>query len=43
MCKLFLCTKNELKIAIQKSGRLHEESMDLLKVCGIQLQSGAGN
>jgi ATP phosphoribosyltransferase len=32
----------KLRIAIQKSGRLHEESMALLKSCGIQLQSGAG-
>lgn len=32
----------KLRIAIQKSGRLHEESMALLKTCGIQLQSGAG-
>lgn len=29
-----------LKIAIQKSGRLHENSMQLLKECGIELNNG---
>ena len=29
-----------LKIAIQKSGRLYEESVKLLKECGIQLNNG---
>jgi ATP phosphoribosyltransferase len=29
-----------LKIAIQKSGRLHEDSMKLLKECGIQVSNG---
>jgi ATP phosphoribosyltransferase len=29
-----------LRIAIQKSGRLHEESMKLLKECGIGLKNG---
>lgn len=29
-----------LKIAIQKSGRLYEDSMKLLKECGIQLNNG---
>jgi ATP phosphoribosyltransferase len=29
-----------LKIAIQKSGRLYEESLKLLKECGIQLNNG---
>jgi ATP phosphoribosyltransferase len=43
MCKpFFIYEKMKLKIAIQKSGRLHEDSMDLLKACGIQLQAGAG-
>ncbi len=32
----------KLKIAIQKSGRLHEESLHLLKKCGIRLNSGTG-
>jgi ATP phosphoribosyltransferase len=30
----------ELKIAIQKSGRLHEGSMQLLKECGIKVSNG---
>ena len=29
-----------LKIAIQKSGRLYEESVKLLKECGIQINNG---
>ncbi|MEO8962670.1 MAG: ATP phosphoribosyltransferase [Ginsengibacter sp.] len=29
-----------LKIAIQKSGRLHESSMQLLKECGIEINNG---
>src|SRR5688500_20241460 len=29
-----------LKIAIQKSGRLHDDSMKLLKECGIDLSNG---
>ncbi|MEO9021156.1 MAG: ATP phosphoribosyltransferase [Ginsengibacter sp.] len=29
-----------LKIAIQKSGRLHEQSLQLLKECGIELNNG---
>ena len=29
-----------LKIAIQKSGRLHEESIQLLKDCGINVKNG---
>lgn len=32
----------KLKIAIQKSGRLHEESLHLLKKCGISLNSATG-
>ena len=31
---------NKLKIAIQKSGRLHEESLKLLKDCGIKIENG---
>jgi len=31
---------SKLKIAIQKSGRLSEKSLDLLKNCGIKLQNG---
>ena len=31
---------SKLKIAIQKSGRLSEKSLELLKSCGIQLQNG---
>src|SRR5690349_24677154 len=29
-----------LKIAIQKSGRLHENSMQLLEECGIEINNG---
>lgn len=32
--------KNKIRIAIQKSGRLHEESVSLLKSCGIELNNG---
>lgn len=32
---------NKLKIAIQKSGRLHEDSVKLLKDCGIDMKNGA--
>ncbi len=31
---------SKLRIAIQKSGRLHEESMDLLKAIGISIDNG---
>ena len=31
---------NKLKIAIQKSGRLYEDSVRLLKDCGIDLKNG---
>jgi ATP phosphoribosyltransferase len=31
---------NTLKIAVQKSGRLSEKSLELLKNCGIKLQNG---
>ncbi len=30
-----------LKLAVQKSGRLHEDSMRLLKECGISISNGA--
>src|SRR5438105_8490052 len=30
----------KLKIAIQKSGRLHEDSVNLLKECGIDISNG---
>jgi len=32
--------QNKLRIAIQKSGRLHEDSMRLLKECGIDISNG---
>jgi ATP phosphoribosyltransferase len=32
--------ENKLKIAIQKSGRLHEDSIRLLKECGIDISNG---
>jgi ATP phosphoribosyltransferase len=31
---------NKLKIAIQKSGRLYDDSVKLLKDCGIDLKNG---
>jgi ATP phosphoribosyltransferase len=31
---------NTLKIAIQKSGRLHDESIQILKDCGISVYNG---
>ena len=31
---------NRIKIAIQKSGRLHEDSLALLKACGISIDNG---
>ncbi|MDD3640126.1 MAG: ATP phosphoribosyltransferase, partial [Bacteroidales bacterium] len=31
---------SKLKIAIQKSGRLHEDSLKLLKDCGIDVNNG---
>jgi ATP phosphoribosyltransferase len=31
---------NKLKIAVQKSGRLHDESLRLLKDCGISIDNG---
>jgi ATP phosphoribosyltransferase len=33
-------TEQKLRIAIQKSGRLHEDSMRLLKECGIDITNG---
>jgi len=33
--------RTKLKIAIQKSGRLHEDSVRLLKDCGIEIKNGA--
>src|SRR6188472_2024883 len=30
----------KLKLAIQKSGRLHDDSMKLLKDCGIDIKNG---
>jgi ATP phosphoribosyltransferase len=38
---LFMSEK-KLKIAIQKSGRLNEDSIDLLKKCGIKFNNGLG-
>ncbi|MGL4632012.1 MAG: ATP phosphoribosyltransferase, partial [Leadbetterella sp.] len=32
-----------LKIAIQKSGRLSEDTLSLFKECGIKLDMGKGN
>ena len=31
-----------LKIAIQKSGRLYDESIDLLRKCGLKVKNGKG-
>lgn len=33
---------SKLRLAVQKSGRLHEDSLKLLKDCGISVQNGAG-
>ncbi len=30
----------KLKIALQKSGRLYDDSVSILKECGIELQNG---
>ena len=30
----------KLKIAVQKSGRLHEDSLKMLKDCGISIDNG---
>jgi ATP phosphoribosyltransferase len=42
--RFFLCFMEEkrLKIAIQKSGRLSEDSINLLKSCGIKFNNGLG-
>lgn len=34
--------KNYLKIAVQKSGRLSEDSLNLFKECGIKVEMGKG-
>ncbi|MFA8434199.1 MAG: ATP phosphoribosyltransferase [Marinifilaceae bacterium] len=33
---------NKLKIAVQKSGRLHDDSLKILKECGITIDNGRG-
>ena len=38
----FLENKTMLRIALQKSGRLSEESFELFKKCGIKFESGTG-
>lgn len=35
-------TQNRLRIALQKSGRLSEDSLKLIKECGISFNNGAG-
>ncbi len=40
MC--FYMNEKKLKIAIQKSGRLNEDSINLLKKCGIKFNNGLG-
>ncbi|GIV32547.1 MAG: ATP phosphoribosyltransferase [Chitinophagales bacterium] len=35
-------TKEVLRIAIQKNGRLHEQSMRLLNDCGVKVSNGSG-
>jgi ATP phosphoribosyltransferase len=43
LVSFFLCKNlNMLKIAVQKSGRLHDESIGLLKECGIRINNGNG-
>lgn len=39
LCILILSQLMKLKIAIQKSGRLHEKSVEVLQACGIKLNS----
>jgi ATP phosphoribosyltransferase len=38
----FYMNEKKLKIAIQKSGRLNEDSINLLKKCGIKFNNGLG-
>ena len=38
--RVFLLNKMKLKIAIQKSGRLNADSLQLLKDCGIAIDNG---
>ena len=38
--RVFLLKKMKLKIAIQKSGRLNADSLQLLKYCGIAIENG---
>ena len=38
--RVFLLKKMKLKIAIQKSGRLNADSLQLLKDCGIAIDNG---
>ena len=40
VCSVKSNKMSKLKIAIQKSGRLSEKSLDLIKSCGIQLSNG---
>jgi ATP phosphoribosyltransferase len=39
---VFFMNEKKLKIAIQKSGRLSEDSINLLKKCGIKFNNGIG-
>lgn len=39
---MFCMNEKKLKIAIQKSGRLNEDSINLLKKCGIKFNNGLG-
>ena len=39
---VFFMNGQKLKIAVQKSGRLSEDSVNLLKTCGIRLANGLG-
>ncbi len=39
---MYFMTEKKLKIAIQKSGRLHDDSINLLKQCGIKFGNGVG-
>ena len=40
LLRQILSKMSKLKIAIQKSGRLNEESLNLLKSCGIRIENG---
>ena len=42
LLRLFFFPMSKLKIALQKNGRLNEQSLQLLKECGINFSNGGG-